>query len=492
LASEIEQNTARHEAALRFLDLRINYERDRSVPYRPEELKLSRMQELLARLNNPQQGLPIVHVAGTKGKGSTAAMLGAMLSAAGYRSGVFTSPHLYRIEERMAVDGRPCSSAELVELVDRLRPAVEAMDQAALGGGVPACGSAEHGPTYFEITTALALLHFARLNVQTAVLEVGLGGRLDSTNVCRPRVSVITSISFDHTRQLGNTLESIAWEKAGIVKPSVPVVSGVVDPRPRDVIREVCRQRGCRLSEMGVAFDFTYHPPSGLERAAALGSLDFRYHAPGRPSFGRCPTGYRDLPLRLLGGHQAANAAVALAAVAELERAGWNVPEAAVRRGLAEVVWPARVEVLARRPVVVVDAAHNVASIEALLRVLQESFSVGRRLLVFATTHEKDVRGMLDRLLRRFDEVIVTRYLNNPRAVSAEELQSVALDLTGRRYHVCPGPAEAWSEVCSLATPDDLICVTGSFFLAAEMREQILIHPWSLVAGVPCGSRAPA
>ena len=479
MAGGIDQNIAQREAALRFLDHRIDYERALSVPYRVQVFKLDRMQELMDRLGNPQQGLSIVHVAGTKGKGSTTAMLGAVLSAAGYRSGVFTSPHLYRLEERIAVEGRPCSSAELVELVDRLMPAVEAMDKAA------ARDPAESGPTYFEITTAMALLHFARHKVQATVLEVGMGGRLDSTNVCRPLVSVITSISFDHTRQLGNTLESIAREKAGIVKPSIPVVSGVVDPAPREVIRQVCRQQGCRLSELGTDFDFTYHPPRGLELAPAMGRLDFRYRAPGREF------GYRDLPLRLLGSHQAANAAVALAALVELEQAGWKVPEAAARTGLAEVVWPVRIELLARRPAVVVDAAHNVASIDALLRVLDESFSVRRRLLVFATTREKDVRGMLERLLKRFDEVILTRYLDNPRAVPPDELAAAAAELTGRRYRVCAAPAEAWDEVRSLAGPDDLICVTGSFFLAAEMREQILARPWSPLAGISTTTRDP-
>ena len=474
MAGGTDQNIARRECALRFLDDRINYERALSVPYREREFKLERMRELLARIDDPQDALSIVHVAGTKGKGSTAAMLGAVLSAAGYRAGVFTSPHLYRLEERIAVDGRPCSAAELVELIDRLKPAVEAMEKAAA-----ASDPDEIGPTYFEITTAMALLHFARRKVEAAVLEVGLGGRLDSTNVCRPLVSAITSISFDHTLQLGNTLESIAREKAGIVKPSVPVVSGVVDRQPREVIREVCRRQGCRLSELEVDFDFTYDPPRRLESAPAMGRLDFRYRGRGRES------GYRDLSLRMLGHHQAANAAVALAVVAELQQAGWEISETAVRTGLAEVVWPARVELLSRRPAVVIDAAHNPASIDALLRVLQESFSVRRRLLVFATTQEKDVRGMLGRLLGQFDEVVFTRYLNNPRAVPPEELDAMALELSGRRYRVCSGPGDAWGEAGRLAAPEDLICVTGSFFIAAEMRQQIGARADSLPAGTP-------
>jgi len=458
-----DENPARYEAAMRFLYDRIDYERVAAVPYGQRQFKLDRMHQLLARLGNPQQGVPIVHIAGTKGKGSTAAMIGAVLSAAGYRTGVFTSPHLDRIEQRMAIDGRPCPSAELVELVDRLMPAVTRMDKEA-----SACDRIEIGPTYFEVITAMALLHFARHKVDMAVLEVGLGGRLDSTNACQPRLSVITSISFDHTRQLGNTLELIAREKAGVIKPGVPVISGVVQDPPREVIRRICRRQGCRLIERGPDFDFRYDPPRRLELAPGLGKLDFTHHARG-PRFG-----YSNLALGLLGYHQAANAAVALAAVAELRQAGWEIPEQAVRGGLARLHWPARVELLARRPAIIVDAAHNPASIDALVGVLRESFSVRRRLLIFATTREKDVRNMLGRLLNRFEEVILTRYLDNPRAVPPEELDATAAGLTGRSRRVCPDPATAWDQACALATPEDLICVTGSFYIAAEMRRLIL------------------
>ncbi len=298
---------------------------------------------------------------------------------------------------------------------------------------------AEHGPTYFEIVTAMALCHFARRRVDAAVLEVGLGGRLDSTNVCTPCVSIITSISFDHTKQLGGTLAAIAAEKAGIIKPGVPVISGVVAEEPREVIRRIARQNGCRLVELGVDFDFDYHPPRHLERAASPARFDF---VKPRPSVAELSQ-HVPRPMvaalhadRLIGRHQAANAAVALATVEELRRAGWTIPEAAIRRGLAEVAWPARVEVVARRPAVVLDAAHNAASIAALVETLDESFSVGRRLLVFATTQEKDLRGMLQRLLGRFDHVIFTRYLNNPRGVPPEELQALAAELR-RRVRAC-------------------------------------------------------
>lgn len=469
----------RREAALEFLYQRIDYERSLAVPYGTQGFKLERMRELLERLGNPQEGMPIVHVAGTKGKGSTTVMIAAALTAAGFRTGAFTSPHLHRVEERFALDGRPCSSEDLVELVEHVTPVVLAMDRAAADRPAE-----ETGPTYFEITTALALLYFAWRKVDAAVLEVGMGGRLDSTNVCQPCVAVITSISFDHTKQLGNTLAEIAREKAGIIKPGVPVVSGVTVAEPRDVIRQACRERGCSLAELGVDFDYSYCPPRALETAASPGRIDFRY-----PAFGE-PFDLREISLALAGRHQAANAAVAIAALAELSRAGWDIPERAIREGLADVVWPARAEVLSRRPVIIVDAAHNLASVDALVRLIEESFSVRRRLLIFATTQDKDLRGMLDCLLGRFDHIVFTRYQNNPRGVPPEELSRIAEELTGRRHQVCPQPAEAWDEIRFLATPDDLICVTGSFFIAAEMRLQIAQRPFRMDQADPPAASA--
>lgn len=453
---------ARREAALRFLYDRIDYERTVNMPYHHSKLKLARMRELLRRLGNPQDGLRIVHVAGTKGKGSTAAMIAAALTAAGYRTGLFTSPHLERMEERLAIDGLPCPAGEFIELVEQVAPVVRQMDAEAQGP----CPD-ESGPTFFEITTAMGLLRFARQRVQAAVLEVGLGGRLDSTNVCWPRVSVITSISRDHTKQLGKTEAAIAWEKAGIVKRGLPVVSGVTHPDAREVIRAVCRRRRSRLVELGRDFTFDYRPPQGLERAPGWGEVDFDYHGPGRPR------AYRGVRLGLLGRHQGANAAVALATLAQLQGAGWEIPESAIRAGLESLVWPARVEVVARQPAVIIDAAHNVASVEALLQTLQESFSVRKRILIFATTQEKDIPGMLRRLLPAFDHVLLTQYRNNPRAVALDELCAVAEAVSGRRWPAFAQPAEAWHAARKLASAEDLICVTGSFFIAAQLRHEV-------------------
>jgi dihydrofolate synthase/folylpolyglutamate synthase len=450
---------AARDRALAFLLGRIDYERMPVVPYGEQAYRLARMRELLDRLGNPAADVPIVHVAGTKGKGSTSAAIAAVLTAAGFRTGLFTSPHLDCLEERIRLDGLQCTAEELVALVDRVRPSAEAMDAVLTDAeGRPA------GPTYFELTTAMALLHFADCGANAAVLEVGMGGRLDSTNVCRPAVAVLTSISLDHTRQLGDTLTAIAREKAGIIKPGVPVVSGVIRDEPRRVIEQTCREQGCTLSQRGRDFQVDYTPPRHLEESSGRGRADFRYFGPAQPHE------FLGLELGLLGRHQADNAGVALAALAELRRQGWIVPETAVRQGLAEVRSPARVEVIARHPLVIIDAAHNVASVAALVETLDESFSARPRTLVFATTREKDVEGMLRLLLPRFDRAILTRYLGNPRYVPPEELAAVARSLGDYRVQTLPHPAAVYEELVNGAAEQGLICVTGSFFIAAEMR----------------------
>ncbi|MBI1904437.1 MAG: bifunctional folylpolyglutamate synthase/dihydrofolate synthase [Planctomycetia bacterium] len=463
------------DAAIEFLHGRINYERDPAVQYTTQEFRLARMREILARLGDPGGKLPVVHVAGTKGKGSTSAMVASILTAAGHRSGLYASPHLHDPEERVQADGRPVSAAEFVDLVEAVRPVAEEMDAEARGERPrrSAAGTAwdwlPGGPTYFELMTAMALVCFERRGVETAVLEVGLGGRLDSTNVCRPAVCAIASISFDHTRQLGGTLAQIAGEKAGIVKPGVPVVCGVVKDEPRAVIAETCRRQGAPLVQLGVDFDFEYQPPHELGRGEGHGRMTYRRPASGdaSPRLDRGP-----FELGLLGRHQAANAAVAIAVCEELRRQGWSIPEEAMRRGLADVRLPARVEVVRRRPTVIIDAAHNVASVEALVRTLDESFSPSRRILVLGTSRDKDVLGMLRVLLPHFQKAIFTRYLLNPRGVPAEELAEAARG-HATPFVVCPDPAAAWNEAASDLAPDDLVCVTGSFFLAGEMERQV-------------------
>ena len=445
-----------YEQALEFLYSRVNFERQSSTQYGLGDFLLDRMRQLLQRLGNPQDRLPTVHIAGTKGKGSTAAMLASVLSAAGHRTGLFTSPHITQFEERFTVDGRQPTPDELVALVNQVADVVQAMDE------MPGAMS----PTYFEIVTALGWLYFSRQEAQLVVLEVGLGGRLDSTNICRPNVCIITSISRDHTKQLGYRVEQIAAEKGGIIKAGVPVVSGVLDPAARGVIEQIASERGCRLVQLGRELTSAYHPgaPSLPGGNCGIDHFDVSLHRQH----------WSGLPLALLGEHQARNGALVLAVVAELRAQGWMLPDEAIERGLRETRWASRIEVLGEYPAVIVDGGHNWAAVAALVETLTQRFRARRRILVFAASQDKDVAGMLRQLYPVFDTIILTAFHNNPRNLPAGELAQLSHAMSSRLVHVTNNSAAAWKLARRLAGPEDLICVTGSFFLAAELREQIL------------------
>ena len=456
-----------YEQAIGFLFDRINFERTPAGG--EQDFKLSRMRRLLEFLDQPQSRLPTVHIAGTKGKGSTAIMLAEILSAAGLRVGLYTSPHVEAFEERMQVAGRRPTPDQIVELVRRVQTAVGHCESSA----------SPFSPTFFEVTTALAWLFFETQRAEIVILEVGLGGRLDSTNVCSPIACVLTTISRDHTQLLGSTLALIAREKAGIVKPRTPVISGVQAKEAQDVIVEVCRAQCAELWQLDRDFRYTHTPHASRE--FGLGDA-----AHAKTSFGRVDVTtpserWPEMPLMLAGEHQAHNAAVALATIDQLRQLGWNVSLEAARTGLANVRWPMRIEVVAQRPTVIVDAGHNWESISALGRTLEASFSPlaqgrppTRRVLIFAATKDKDVVGLARQLLPRFDTIILTQYLNNPRAVPPSSLLRLIQSVSDVPCHVATTPAEAWQFARKITTPQDLICVTGSFFIAAEMRELIL------------------
>lgn len=433
-----------YEEALAFWFARINYEV--RVP-KPGDLKLDRMRALLESLGNPHRRLRLVHVAGSKGKGSTSAMLATILQRAGYRTGLFTSPHLSRVEERFQVDGQPIAADELTALLTEIRDVLERRSEP---------------PTFFEIATAVGFLHFARRRAEVAVIEVGLGGRFDSTNVCRPLVSVITSISYDHTQQLGPRLGQIAMEKAGIVKAGVPCVSGATPEEAREVIASICTERGAPLEALSRDFRYAYQPgkvspEADNDRRARVQVVTQRKTWPW-------------LELGLLGEHQAANAAVALACVEHLRHAGLQIADSATAAGLAEVEWPARLEVLGRRPLVVLDCAHNVASAESLRDTLRDSFPECRRLLIFAGSSDKDLAGMLRVLAPLFTHIFLTRFRNSPRGVPPEQLAGELQRCANVAHTLCDTPAGAWSAATAAAAPGDLICITGSVFLAGELR----------------------
>jgi dihydrofolate synthase/folylpolyglutamate synthase len=445
-----------YEEAVAYLFDRINYENALAGSYSTRDFKLDRMRQLLSLLGDPHQRVPAVHVAGTKGKGSTAVMVAEILSAADCRTGLFTSPHVSAFEERMTVDGVSPSRQQVVDLVNRVAAAAERLDRSA----------GPMRPTFFEITTAMAWLYFSDGNVERAVLEVGLGGRLDSTNLCRSDVCIITNVGHDHTEQLGNTLSKIAAEKAGIVKPGIPVLSGVGLAAPRAVVADVCRANGAPLVELGrdIRFVRSDAADGAAQSVIAEDSSEtlLDVETPGRT--------WTRVPVRLCGSHQHANAALAVAAVNVLRRQGERIPIDAVRRGMSAVHAPLRIEVLRRRPTVIVDAAHNPDSAGALTTTLDAHFRARRRILIFAATRDKDVAGLVRLLLPKFDTVILSQYTSNPRGLPVEQLERVVQSAGAVGYYVAADAASAWKLAAQLAEEEDLVCATGSFYFAAEMR----------------------
>lgn len=438
-----------YDEALAFWYGRIDYERRQP---RPGDLKLDRMRALLRRLGDPHRRVRCVHIAGTKGKGSTAAILAAILRAAGHRTGLFTSPHLSDVSERVQVDGVPISREELAVRMGEVAAAVHDLD---------AEGDPARAPTFFEVITALGFLHFDCRRVDMAVLEVGLGGRYDSTNVCDPVVSIITNVSYDHTAILGDTLAEIAFQKAGIIRCDVPVVTTAEHAEARSVIERVAAEQRAPLEVVGR--DFGWAREYGRPYAPAPVSI-----ATGRRDYGPMPFG-------LFGVHQGANAAAAVAAVENLRAAGLSVPDSAVAAGLRDVAWPARLELVGRRPTVVLDCAHNVASAEALVDTLSLSFPVpGKRHLVFATSGDKQIAEILTILAPAFDRFHLTRFQSNPRSADPAVVAKLLAGLGRTDVAEYPAPADAWQAAWSEVGPDDAVVIAGSVFLAGELRPRVL------------------
>ncbi len=443
-----------YEQAIEYLYGRINYERLHGDLFAAGDFKLDRMTHLLDRLGNPHADIPVAHVAGSKGKGSTAAMIAAGLTASNCRTALFTSPHIEFFEERMTVDGIRPTREELIGLVNDIARVVREIEQEP--GRV--------SPTYFELATAIAWQYFLACQVDLAVLEVGLGGRLDATNVCHPSVSVITTISRDHTRLLGSDLSSIAREKAGIIKPGVPVICGVAHGEALDTILSICDDLKTDVWRLGREIKFRHN----RERHTVC------VETPRQ----RWP----EVSVPLPGRHQASNTALAVATIDRIQESATAISTSAIVRGIGEVRWPVRIEVVGQSPTVIVDAAHNWDSTQALLETLDEGFPARRRVLVFATSRDKDADGLLRLLLPRFDTIILTQFLDNPRAVGAEDLHRRVREVFGVPVHATADPSTAWRLAKKLADPQDLICVTGSFFIAAEIRELIIDAPQSLPA----------
>jgi dihydrofolate synthase/folylpolyglutamate synthase len=444
------------EAALDYLYSFFNFEQPPEDRYTTAKIDIFRPRQLLSRLGDPQNRYPAIHIAGTKGKGSVAAMCAFSLRAAGYRVGLYTSPHLQEFRERIRIitpenaDGR-ISPAAFVHHIEQLKPAV----------------AATPGTTWFEILTAVAFLHFAQEQIDAAVLEVGMGGRLDATNVVTPLVSVITSLSLDHMKYLGDTLAQIAFEKGGIIKPGVPVISASQPPEALDVLRQLAAEREAPFSVIGQNWQYSGRMTDDGLPITGTGTQELTItHSPD-PTF--IPEG-ATFPLALFGDFQLENATVALAALQVARPSFPTLTLAACREGLAGVVWPGRLQILHQSvdaPTLLADCAHNPDSAQKLSYELTHHYVYGRLWFIFGSARDKDFRQELAALLPAASGIITTT-VNHPRSATPEELAALAEELGTTAYPVADMDTAvtlAWA----LATPGDLICVTGSIYIVGDL-----------------------
>ncbi len=409
------------------------------------KLALANTVALMKAMGDPHRQFRAVHVAGTNGKGSTAAFIASMLRAAGYRVGLYTSPHLISFTERIRINGQSISEVKVVELASQVR---RSYNDLKAGPEMEPLN-----PTFFEVTTALAFTYFAEEGVDIAVIEVGMGGRLDSTNVITPLVSVITNIDLEHTEFLGNTLALIAAEKAGIIKPGVPVVTGATQPEVLRVLEQAAEENKTRLYRLGRQFR--------SRRIAADSEQRFDYHGINAV--------YDGLVVPLSGSYQVDNASLAVAAVECLRHAGAAVAEGELRRGLAEAQWEGRLERVANRPDIYLDGAHNPAAALMLAGALADLKKAYKRMvLVIGILADKDVRGIISRLVPLADQVIVTR----PGYSRAMDLGLLTAEVG--KFHPAVSTADTVGQALNKAKaasgPEDLILVTGSLYVVGDAR----------------------
>lgn len=418
---------------------------------------LGRFAELCKRLGEPQDRFKSVHVAGTNGKGSTTAMIAGILRHAGCKTGMYVSPYVYDIRERVQIDGRMISEDDFSRLVEYMIPYAEELGRTEFGH-----------PTEFEVKTALGFLYFAEQNVDLAVLEVGLGGRLDATNVVTPMVSVITSIGLDHTDRLGTTIPEIAFEKAGIVKPNGHLVTAVTDPAAFDVICRVCEERNSILWQVAQPADsvarFVVRPIGRQDRPQTNMVLPASRMEPLRvEGVGRV---YDDLEVGMRGEFQYANAATAIGTVEALMRKGIEVPESAIRSGLRDTRMPGRMEIVHRNPTVILDGAHNQSAASALASAIVGEFVYERLILVMGIASGHSVTDVIG-TLAPYADVLIATAASNPRAMPAKSIAEAARGLV-REIEIVEPVNQAVERALEIASPHDLVLVTGSFYVVGE------------------------
>ncbi len=431
-----------YQDTLDYLYRFVDYSLTRNLQFSADKFDLSRMAALLEKLGNPQEKYPVVHIAGTKGKGSTAAMIAAVLQAAGYKTGFYISPHLEDFCERIQINRQYIPRWRLVEIVEKMKPAIEQIERL----------------TTFELTTAAGFLYFAEEEVDIAVIEVGLGGRLDATNLVTPLVSVITSISYDHIKVLGDTLEKIAREKAGIIKNQRPVVSSPQHPEALTAITDIAKERNAPLR---VASD--WYRAEVVERNLAYQRVRINpAHADGNEGF--------EIKIPLLGDHQVENALTALTALDLIKESGLEINSESIRRGFANVSWEGRFEILSQKPAIVVDAAHNRSSAARLMQTINQYYPSHRLRLIFGASDDKDIEGMFAELLPRAEEVIFTQSIH-PRSFHAEQLIQLAEKYPLKKSVIVPLEKAVEEAIRALDSLDAVLLVTGSIFVAAGARK---------------------
>ncbi|GAB4551873.1 MAG: folylpolyglutamate synthase/dihydrofolate synthase family protein [Phycisphaerales bacterium] len=428
----------------------MDVERTRSSRVDPDVFKLDRMRAMLAKLDNPQDDLNIVHVAGTNGKGSTVAMLDSALRACGLTVGVYTSPHLEDVRERVSIGGSPISQHHFAQHMARVEEASLALPK-KLGS-----------PTFFEAITALGFLHFAEQAVDLAIIEVGMGGRLDSTNVVEPLISAVTRVDKDHMQFLGDTLEAIAREKAGIFKSGVPALTlpqakGVVE-----AMREVAEGVGTTLEVVDDDIDFSHRFEAG-ERTGPHVRIGL---ATERRVF-------EHVPVPLPGEHQAFNCGLVLAIIDRLGEHGFELPEPAVVEGLAQTVAPGRMELVWREPRILLDGAHNPSAMAALVRTIGSAQPYDSMVMIFGCSADKDVDAMLEEVAKGADKVVFTRARGNPRAADPHELARKFEAMSHKMCQVGDTIDESLKIAAQASGRGDLIVVTGSFYLVGETRKHL-------------------
>ena len=416
----------------------MNYEETLTYLYNLErfgiKLDLSNITTILNRLGNPQNKFPSVHIAGTNGKGSVAVILHSILYQSGYKVGIYTSPHLVDFRERIRVGRNIIEKDFIFDFVRGLKDEID-----------------KEGFTFFEVTTALAFEYFAQKEVDVAIVETGLGGRLDATNMINPLVSVITNISLEHTKHLGDAIHQIASEKAGIIKSGVPTITAVNQPEALDAIRSVCAEKNSELIVVQDGSSYT------LLDSSIYGS---------KFNFSSNSLKYKNLELNLAGEHQVLNAITCLTVIQKLRELGWSVEEQAIRDGLKEVNWRARLEVFRKEPLVFLDVAHNPAGTKALIQALDQLFPKRRIIFVFGVMEDKDHRSMLKEICRKAKFVVFTKP-DYKRAAKPEDLKETVVN-ANMPFEIIPQVKQAYLFAQKKAKLDDIICVTGSHFTVGE------------------------